>query len=310
MGRRKNIRTQFGDSVENFLRAYHLYLNILTEIAISSFTYENLPKTVNPRYIELALFGDGKGVWFEDDVVGMLALNCVNKGRFDVYGESINRRAYSKYNHYQVELTNKNSVIMWNNMLRTNSVDVVDYYARKFAEIDCTIAVNVRGQKTPVLLQGTEQQRMTLINMYKEYDGNSPLICATDGLDVTNAIKSIPTVAPYVSDKLTELRKELWEQCMSYLGISTQENKRERLLRNEILMNESQAFANRRSRLGERKRAVEKINEMFGTDIRVEYNSIDMDSRITDALTEGLERGEDYGEVHDTVENDSGSGER
>lgn len=310
MGRGRKIRTQFGDSTENFLRAYHLYLDILTEIAISSFTYENLPETVDQRYIELALFRDGKVVWFKDEVIGMLALNCVNKGRFNVYGESIERRAYSRYNHFQVDLNNKNSVIMWNNMLRKNSVDMIDYYARKFAEIDCTIAVNVRGQKTPVLLQGTEQQRMTLINLYKEYDGNSPLICATEGLDVTNAIKSIPTVAPYVSDKLTELRKELWEQCMSYLGISTQENKRERLLRNEILMNESQAFANRRSRLGERKRAIEKVNEMFGTDILVEYNSIDLDSRITDALTSGLEGGEDYGEVHDTTEDDTGSGKR
>ena len=296
MGRAK--RNYFDDTVLNMRLAYSIYSNVLTEIALSSFKYKNLPETIDDRYLETSLFINGKNVWFNDDVVGLTCLDCVTKGSFNIYGEPIKREAYSKYNKYRISLDEKNSVIMWNNKMRTNSVMVVEYFAKKLANIDNTIDVNVNGQKTPVIIQGTEKQKLTLINMYKEYTGNQPLICAYDGIDISTAIKSIPTVAPYVSDRLTDLKNEIWKQALNFLGVGSSSQKRERMLKDEIMLNQGEAFANRQSRLESRKTAVEKINKMFGTNIEVEFSD-DVAKMLAETVG-----GEDNGKVHNDVEDD------
>lgn len=292
MGRKK--RNFFDDTIFDMKIAYNIYYDALTEIALSSFKYENLPPTIDPRYLEMSLFKNGKSVVFNDDVLGLIALDVVANGSFDIYGVSKKRRAYSKYNNYQQILDSANSVIVWNNKMRTNSMMIVEYFSRQLSNIDNTISVNVNGQKTPIILQGTEKQKLSLINMYKEYQGNVPLICAYDGIDVSTAMKSIPTLAPYVSDKLTDLKNEIWKQALNFLGVASGSEKRERMLKGEIMMNQGQAFAVRQSRLQSRQKAVEEINTMFGTNISVEFND--------DVLSMFDEKGgEDNVDIHNDV---------
>lgn len=91
---------------------YMQYFNRLTELAISMFEWQNLPPTVDPRYLELHLFQNGCMVYFNDDVIGNLCLDCLPNGNFDVYGNPVNRRAYSSYNNYQRDLKEDDSVII------------------------------------------------------------------------------------------------------------------------------------------------------------------------------------------------------
>ena len=118
MGRNKRgILTEFEDSLLLNNRTYLQYLQRLTELAISMFKWENLPSTVDPRYLELHLFENGCVVYFNDDVIGNLCLDCAVQGRLDVYGYPILRRAYSSYNNYQKLLKNTDSVLIYNNLL-------------------------------------------------------------------------------------------------------------------------------------------------------------------------------------------------
>lgn len=250
---------------------YAQYLNRLTELSISMFEWKNLPSTVDPRYIELQLFEQGCMVYFKDEVVGDLCLNCLISGRLNVYGYPILRRAYSKYNGYQKLLKENNSVIIYNNYLHTNSLLDVKMFARRLYVLDRIIDVNANAQKTPVLLQGTEQQRLTLLNLYKQFDGNEPFIFGDKNVDL-NSLKALSTQAPYVADKIYELKTQIWNEALTYLGISNINiQKKERLITDEVTRNQGGTIASRYSRLQSRREAVEKINEMFGTNIEVNY---------------------------------------
>lgn len=288
---RRRKKTLFEESLMLNNQSYIQYVNRLTELSISMFEWKNLPPTVDRRYIELELFKNGSVVYFNDEIIGDLCLDCIASGRLDVYGEPYIRRAYSRYNQYQKMLKPNNSVIVWNNYLRTNSVLDVEIFSRRLWLIDRIIDVNVNAQKTPVLVQGTEKQRLTLINLYKEFDGNTPFIFGDKNLDL-NALKAISTDAPYISDKLYQLKTQIWNEALTYLGISNINiQKKERLITDEVTRNQGGTVASRYSRLDCRRMAVDKINAMFGTDIEVNYRedfqSIDADGLGEDTLEGG-----------------------
>lgn len=269
MGRRK--RTNFEDSATTNTLTYMQYLRRLMELSMSMFAWKNLPNTVDPRYIELRLFETGSVVFFKDDVLGELCLDCIQQGNFDVYGNPITRRAYSCYNNYQKVLSNKDSVIIWNNYLRTNSVTDIQLYAKRLWDLDRSVDVNAKSQKTPILIQCNEKQKLSMKNLYMQYDGNMPAIFADNNIDI-NGIKVISTQAPYVADKLYQLKNQIWNEALTYLGISNLNiNKQERLITDEVSSSQGSTISSRYSRLECRKQAVEKINEMFGLDIEVDY---------------------------------------
>lgn len=273
MGRRR--RTEFGESLNKNGKSYGFYVDRLTELSISMFKWVNLPSSVDERFLELTLFTNGSAVFFEDldlgeDEESILALPVMMNGDWDVYNVPMRRRAYAT-NGYQKELTRDDSVIVYNNMIRTSSVAVCRHYAERLWNLDRIIDINANAQKTPVLVQGTEQQRLTLMNVYQKWDGNEPVIFGTDNLDV-NALKVLGTGAPYVGDKLYELKNEIWNEALTYLGISnTNFQKKERMISEEVMRNQGGTIASRYSRLNARRQACTKINEMFGLDLDVVF---------------------------------------
>lgn len=264
-------KTLFEESLITNNLTYVQYLNRLTELAITMFEWKNLPPSVDARYLELHLFETGCMVYFNDDVLGNLCLDCIPQGRLGVYGDPVLRRAYSGYNNYQKLLKESNSVIIWNNYLHLNSILDIKMFAKRLYNLDRIIDVNSNAQKTPGFIQGTEKQRLTLLNLYKEYDGNAPFIFGDKNLDL-NCLKFISTNAPYVCDKIYQLKTQIWNEALTYLGISNINiQKKERLITDEVTRNQGGTVASRYSRLESRREAVKKINAMFGTSIEVNY---------------------------------------
>ena len=269
MPRRKRD-LQFYESAYMNNRTYLQYYNRLTELAISMFEWKNLPDTIDPRFLELALFGDGMAVFFEDEVLGYLCLQTMIGGQLDVYRIPKERRAYAT-NGYNKQLDENNSVIIFNNMLHTNSMLDVEMFSKRLYNLDRAIDVNANAQKTPILIQCDEKQRMTMKNLYMQYDGNEPFIFGTKALDV-NGLTVLKTDAPYVADKLYQLKTEIWNEALTYLGISNLNlQKKERLVSDEVTRNMGGIIASRYGRLNARRQACEQINDMFGLNISVDY---------------------------------------
>lgn len=234
------------------------------------FDWKGLPDTVDERYLELGLFSQGMMIFFNDDILGYLGLRCMINGQFNVYRVPVGRRAYAD-NGYNKQLTVEDSVIIWNNMLRQNCVLDIRMFAEKLADLDRSIIVNARTQKTPVLIQCSENERLSMVNLYKEYDGNAPAIYGDKGLNV-KGLTVLKTDAPYTADKLYQLKSEIWNEALTYLGISNVNLvKKERLVTDEVAKNQGGIVASRYSRLQARRQACDEINRMFGLNVSVDY---------------------------------------
>ena len=274
--RRKRQRTSFSDSVCYQLYTFDQYLDLFTEIAISSFKWEGLPSTVDARFIEVGLYENRAMLYFDDEVMGNLCLRAMLGGQLDVYNIPLDRRAYAS-NGYQRTCGRDDSVIIWDNMTHWCCRDKMEIYAKRLAELDASIDINCKAQRTPILIKGSEQQQLALENAYMKYDGNQPVIFASnDFMDSDGSSFGVFTTgAPYVADKLYELKVNLWNEALTYLGVTNISiQKKERMIKDEVQRLQGGVMANRYSREFARQQACEQINRMFGTNISCHFRDV------------------------------------
>lgn len=251
-------------------RTFLHYYNRLTELAISMFEWKGFPPSVDTRFLELILYSDGMAIFFKDEVLGCLTLQAMVGGNLDVYRVPKKRRAYAT-NGYNLERDEKNSVIIYNNYIRTNTMIDMEMYAKRLYDVQRTMDVNINAQKTPVMIQCTEEQRLTMVNLLKKYEGNEPFIFSSKNVDLRD-ITVLQTGAPFVAPQLMELKFQIWNEALTQLGIANNNiQKKERLLTDEVTRNMGSTVASKYTRLNARQEAAKKISEMFDLDITVDY---------------------------------------
>lgn len=287
--KRRKARTLFDDSIFKNLYTYEQYADLFTEIAVSSFKWNNVPNTIDTRFIEIGLYENKSMIYFTDEVMGDLCLKCILGGQLDVYNIPLDRRAYAS-NGYQKNLDRTNSVIIWDNMLHYGTSNKMEIYAKRLSNLDTIIDINCNAQKTPILLKGTQQQRLSLLNAYEKYDGNQPVMFGTENFleGNENSFTVFKTDCPYVADKLYELKVNLWNEALTYLGVASSViQKKERMIKDEVNRLQGGVMANRYSRLNARQQACEEINRMFGTNMSVEFRDIFEQNKNSDIGSEG-----------------------
>lgn len=246
------------------------YFYRLEELALNMFKWNNLPPSVDERFLELTLCEYGYALYFNDEIMGNMALTCMIGGPLDVYRIPIYRRAYAA-NGYQKTCSNLDSVIIYNNFLRQPSMMTVVLYARRLTEIERTIETNVAAQKTPKIILTEENQLLTWKNLQKKIDNNEQAIFATKGVNI-DGYNVLDTSSPFVADKLNLLKRQIWNEALTFFGINNvSSDKKERLVSDEVETNLGAVEAQRNVMLNARRQAAEKINRMFGTNISVEF---------------------------------------
>lgn len=279
MGRRSR---EWGNAAQQNRQAFLYYYDRLREMAIARFNWINIPDTLDERFIEMTLFNNSSILFFEDDTLGLLALPVIIAGPLNVYNIPMRRRAYTPgvgsvgetdkehFGSYQAERTNRDSVICYNNLLHTSSVNACRMYALRLAELDRTIDVNIKAQKTPVAIETDLDTKLSMQNAYAQFDGNMPVMFVKKG--IANNVAAITTGAPLVAPQLQLLKQSIWNEALEYLGIANHgADKKERVNTLEVMANQGGTIASRYSGLVARQQACEAVNRMFGTDIWVEY---------------------------------------
>lgn len=286
------------ESAELNNRTFLQYRDRISEIAMSSFEWINLPDSVDARFMEMILFLEGFVVFFKEDTTGkFLALQCAIDGKMGLYNIPNQRRAYSTAIGYSsIELDNTNSVLIFNNMMHKPSMNDAELYARKLSEIDRTIDVNVRAQKTPIIIKSTEDQRFTLKQAFMQFTGNEPLIVVDKKFDM-GSFDALKIDAPFISPEMQMLKNEIWNECLTNFGVSNYNTtKKERLITSEVGISQGGVNAIKFSRLHERKYACQQINKMFGLNMDVKYreDTYLMDKMEEEVEIENKEGGESY----------------
>lgn len=289
-GRPVALERQFWELAQkNNLSVMH-YRNALIELAISRFEWDDLPESVDQRFLELALMYRGHALFFEDPVLGYLALKSADGGYLNVYDIPTSRTVDAS-NGYQFTGDENNSVIIYDNMLHIPPIYVIDYYAERLANLDRTIDINVNAQKTPLLIVAQQEQELRMKILYMQYQGNTPVIFGDKQL-TPNTIQVLKTDCPLLAPQLYELKEKLWNEAIGRLGIANiSYQKKERLIRDEVLRGMGATIHARYSALTAREQACEQINKMFGLNVSVKFREQQPDGVAAGAESEGAGTG-------------------
>lgn len=249
----------------------------LLNMTIARYEWIGLPKEIDYRYLEYILATNGIAVFFYDEVLNEYAtLQVMYGGEFDIYMIPNDRRAYA-VNGYNKKLDESNSVFIYNNFLRTNEMLKIVNTAKRIYEVQRTIDTNVKAQKTPIVIRCDEKQRLTLKNLYMQYDGNVPFIFGDKQLDL-DGVKVLKTDAPFVADKLEDLKKTMFNEFYTKQGVQNSNiTKRERVNTDEVKTNLGSVELHKQIGLIARKQACQQINEMFGLDCDVKFRDIEVE---------------------------------
>lgn len=249
---------------------FNHYYNLIELMYINRYEWENLPDSVDMRYLELGLLRKGRMLYFNDDVLGDLCLEMSGDGDISVYREPKKRYAYSAGSGgYTVQRNMNNSVIIYDNFLRINNINSVIFFAQRLAEVTRTTDVNLHVQKTPYIICCEESQKLTMQNLLKDVEENTERVFGYKGLDM-NAINVLKLDAPFIADKLSVEKIKIWNECLTWMGINNSNTeKRERMVTAEANSNTECIDFMMQVGLNARLEAVRKINKMFGTEIAV-----------------------------------------
>ena len=262
------------------------YYNRLSLLARVIFKWENLPNNIDEKWIEQFLYSEGKCMFFKHSALGLMVASCTDYGTLNHYNEPTKLMPVIPNNAITVGACENgvDCVLIRNNddMLPTSRT--IKLYAYKLAEIDRTIDVNIKAQKTPILIKCSEKQRVTLTNVYNQYRSNMPVIFGTKDLDMSE-VSVLNTSAPIVFPELEIQKHSIWNECMSFLGINNaNQDKRERLVDDEVQANDEQIQMFAHIMLKSRQKACEDINRIFETDIKVSFRSPEEIAKVKEGV--------------------------
>lgn len=283
MGKKANYRKnfKFTDSLIVNDLTYIDYLERFKKVALSMFEWVNLPDSMNAMWLERCLYYNGMASLLKDKELGFINTNCCSNGQINIYGLPTSLNCYSfeyqssrklytglkkSYTPAQAEyMKNNEAILVMNNWDRTPTAGSMELFAYRLYEAERTADVNIKAQKTPVMVIVDEKQRLLMENLYNQYDGNQPFIFGDKDQLGENILRAINTNAPFIADKIMDYKKEIWNEALTFLGVNNiMVDKKERLVADEANSNNELINLNLQSFLAPRQEACRQFNEKFG----------------------------------------------
>ena len=301
------LKDAFRDAILMNNDTYIDYLERMKKICLSMFEWQNLPTSMNARFLEMCLYYNGQAAMFYDDDYGYINTMCCDGGYINIYGLPTELNCYSyRFNQrrslYMTDNTGaekgEECILVMNNYQRVPTAATINLFAYRLAEAQRTADVNIKAQRTPILITTDQKQYFTLKKMYEEYDGNTPAIFADKNVITPDALKSLNTESKFIAKDIMEYKREIFNEFLSFMGISNLSEKRERMISNEVDSNNELTNLNLQAFLIPRKEACKQFNEKYGLmgdkaiDVKVRsdlYNIVKQFESITDDYSDRKE---------------------
>lgn len=263
---------------------YQYWERYLKTLALSCFKWEGLPSSIPSRAIEWILLHFGAGAFFSEDG-GMLFAQMAPSDNWNMYYDpnrimltAPNGKIWERHCHGWIDDDNRwhdrDAAMIYDNELRVPLLSMIQGYARRIAEYDRIIDVNVKAQLTPFIVYGNETSKGTRKKAIKRLDTNAQYIELNSDLPANETmIGVLNTAAPVVFQQIQAEKRELINEAITAIGIDNnpQAEKRERVNTHEAISNNEQIYISRNSRLKARKDACVLLNEIFGIEADVTY---------------------------------------
>ena len=264
--RKKLINSQLTN-----MKTYLMYREEMLTLAENVFEFKNLPEFIDVSYLNKTLLRNGSIAFFKDEVLGLIALPYDVIGNFDIYGRPITIMARAANGTYYKKLTRDEFVIMYDNNGRYPIFLDICQMAERIALSKRTIDVNIVQQRTPRIWKTSQDKKRTLQDMLANIDGMEENIATYESIDIDD-MNVVLAPAPFVADKIDLHLDKEWAEFYRLIGVANLvEQKKERMIRDEMSASQGGTIASRFSRFEPRKRAIDEINKKFGTNIEVSY---------------------------------------
>ena len=284
------MKTRMINSQMSNYKTYCMYFRQMLALAENVFEFEGLNKFIDVSYLNKTLMRQGSIAWFKDEVIGVIALPYRSLTTLDIYGRPKKIEVFSKANNYHRILNKSEFVIMYDNNGRYPLYIDICQMAERIANCVRTQDINISQQKTPRVWKTTQDKLASIKGLLNNIDANVESIVAQKGEDmkVIEDLECILNPAPYVTDKIDLHLDKLWAEFYRLIGIANiQEQKRERVIQDEMIASQGGTIASRYSRFEPRANAIAKINEKFGEHISVKYYDGEPSSKDEEKDEEG-----------------------
>lgn len=272
------------------VRTYQEIFYRIERIAINAIRWKNLPDGLDAMLIERYMFYWGNVVIFYDDILERyIALPMNTEMGWDINWYPTKYTVVG-FNGYFRELDVNNSVIIWNNYQMNPSSEMAGLLATRLTNALRTGDMHLEYQKVGKIISVPETQKKTARSLVQRIKNFNLYTIGSSALkDIASNTAVLDTEVDYIVDKLDNHYSFLWHDCLSYFGITSMSNKLSGVTPAEMSAENSMAIANRSAMINSRKDGIQKVNEMFGIDIEIEFLG-----------------GDDYGELYNNTENDNG----
>ena len=295
--KRKIINSQLSNYA-----TYEMYKRQLLTLAENVFEFINMPKYIDISFLNKTLLRQGSIAFFIDDVLGLLALPYQNIGKLDVYGRPDKIQVISQ-NGYTKFLNNKDDfVIMYDNNGRYPLYLDILQYAERLGLDTRTIDINIAQQKTPRFWKTKTEKVKTIQDLSNNVDAMENVIIAYDDLDFDDTTLVLAP-APYVADKIDLHKEKDWNEFLRLIGIANMNfQKKERNIKDEVLLSQGGTVASRYSRFEPRQKAIDEINEKFKKKVLLDGTPV-LKNNLEVRFYDGLPTSIDEMEVEENVTN-------
>lgn len=250
------------------------YKNKMLALALNVFQFKNMDPFIDMSKVNMTLFQNGSIAFFYDEVAKkLMAMPYTVVGSLDYYGRPQAIRPLPYFGYYNRTLyARKNEfVIMYDNEARIPLYPELIASAKRLARIKRAIDINVSQQNTNRVWKTSQDKKLSLEKALEQVDSCVNSIITYDDLDL-NEMGGILNIAPFVADKLNDVKKEEWSEFLEIVGItSNMVQKKERLITDEVFTSMGGVIASRYNRFESRRKAVDLINKYFGQNIEVEF---------------------------------------
>lgn len=256
-------------------------------ITMNAFKWNGLPEGIEERHIERELFSKGKAIFFRDPAMSYMCLSAQDGVGLNPYGDPLSYRAIGLgYNRpYDVD----DCVIIENNKLRLPTEPFILFYVNKLTEAERTMDVNIKANKTPVIVLCDDKDVLSFKNIFRQVDGNVPAIYA-DKLINPDSIQALDMKAKFLGNDLMDYKKSVENELLTFLGINNIPNdKKERLITDEANSNNQLIESFFELQLEARERACVQINEKYGLNVSVEKRQKPVENPVETVKNSGGE---------------------
>lgn len=294
MGKRK-ARNNLEDAVLMNNATYFDYLERFKRIALSMFEWTNLPDSMDARYLERCLYYTGQAAMLYLEPYGFINTKSATSGKLNLYGLPTRIRCYSygeintsrrvfngvseavaKINGYEDDTDDDKSteaILVLNNWEGVATATTVELFAMRMAIAERAIDVNIRAQKTPFMVVTNDNERLSMMNALDQVENNAMVLVVERNHFDPESFKTLQTQAPYVADKLTDYKRGIWNEFLTFLGVDNISEKRERMISAETMSNNECVNLNMMASFKTREKAAREFNQKYGKNIEVKLRS-------------------------------------